>query len=316
MKKILIKILIMTLVFTYSYTGKYDISSYALNQENQINMSSKTNIKQGVVSVNGTLNVRKGPSTKYEIITRVYNNDTVDILESNNGWYKIKTKNNTIGWSSSKYIKETISNSENVDVSNLKKGTVKVSGALNVRKGPSTKYSVIAKVYNNNTVYILESSNGWYKVKLANNIIGWVSGKYIVENNITSSNNNTTSNNADSIIEVAYKQLGKPYVWGGNGPNSFDCSGLMAYAYKHGANINLPRTSRQQGDTGVSISKSQLQPADLIFFSSNGNTITHVGMYVGDGKMIHAPSNGQDVRIESIYSSYYTKTYVKSKRIL
>ncbi|MFI1098250.1 NlpC/P60 family protein [Streptomyces sp. NPDC020917] len=101
---------------------------------------------------------------------------------------------------------------------------------------------------------------------------------------------------ADQAIAFARKQIGKPYVWGATGPDSFDCSGLTQAAYK-AAGITLPRTTWDQVNVGTRVSETNLQPGDLIFFYSD---ISHVGMYIGNGEMIHAPHTGTVVKIAPI----------------
>lgn len=101
---------------------------------------------------------------------------------------------------------------------------------------------------------------------------------------------------AAKVLAFAKGQLGKPYVWGATGPSSYDCSGLTQDAWK-AAGISLPRTTWDQVKVGTKVSKSQLQPGDLVFFYDD---ISHVGIYSGGGKMIHAPKPGANVRFESI----------------
>ena len=101
---------------------------------------------------------------------------------------------------------------------------------------------------------------------------------------------------ADQAIAFARQQLGKPYVWGATGPSSFDCSGLTQAAYK-AAGITLPRTTYEQVDIGTRVSKDDLRPGDLIFFYSD---VSHVGLYIGNGEMIHAPHTGTVVKIAPI----------------
>lgn len=101
---------------------------------------------------------------------------------------------------------------------------------------------------------------------------------------------------AAQAVSYAYSALGKPYVWGATGPSSFDCSGLTQAAWRS-AGVALPRTTYTQINAGERVSRSQLAPGDLLFFYSG---ITHVGMYIGDGRMIHAPRPGAPVRIAPI----------------
>ncbi|MFE9675994.1 NlpC/P60 family protein [Streptomyces sp. NPDC006259] len=99
-----------------------------------------------------------------------------------------------------------------------------------------------------------------------------------------------------AAVSYAYSKLGSPYVWGATGPNAFDCSGLVQAAYRS-AGISLPRTTYAQIDAGRRVSRSELRPGDLVFFYSG---ITHVGIYVGGGNMIHAPNPSAPVRVAPI----------------
>lgn len=98
---------------------------------------------------------------------------------------------------------------------------------------------------------------------------------------------------ANKAVEVAVAQLGKPYRWAGSGPNSFDCSGLTSYAWAK-AGVQLPRSSRAQYAGTTRISRSDLQPGDLVFYHS---PISHVAMYIGDGQVVESPNSGNNVRI-------------------
>ncbi|MFE6716426.1 NlpC/P60 family protein [Streptomyces albidoflavus] len=102
---------------------------------------------------------------------------------------------------------------------------------------------------------------------------------------------------AEKVIAFARAQMGKPYVWGAAGPDSFDCSGLTQAAWKT-AGISLPRTTWDQVGVGQKVSVDTAQPGDLVFFYDD---ISHVGIYIGGGEMIHAPKPGANVRVESIY---------------
>ncbi|MFB4196531.1 C40 family peptidase [Streptomyces carpaticus] len=103
---------------------------------------------------------------------------------------------------------------------------------------------------------------------------------------------------AQAAIAFAEAQIGKPYVWGATGPNSYDCSGLTQAAWRE-AGVQIPRVTWDQVTLGTKVAKSDLQPGDLVFFYSD---ISHVGLYIGGGQMIHAPKPGDVVKIESIDS--------------
>ncbi len=105
---------------------------------------------------------------------------------------------------------------------------------------------------------------------------------------------------AQKAVDAALSKLGSAYVWGATGPGTFDCSGLMQWAYKQ-AGITLPRTSSAQAGFGTPVSRSQLQPGDLVAYYS---PVSHIGMYIGDGKMVHAPTSGDVVKISPLMSQY------------
>ncbi|RJQ32861.1 MAG: hypothetical protein C4562_02270 [Actinobacteria bacterium] len=107
---------------------------------------------------------------------------------------------------------------------------------------------------------------------------------------------------AGGVVEVAYAQQGKPYVWAGSGPNSFDCSGLVMYCYAQ-VGISLPHSSYAQYNVGSFVPQEALQPGDIVFFGSPPH---HVGIYIGSGLMIHAPSSGDVVKISSAFRGDYS----------
>ncbi|MCW2524911.1 MAG: putative Cell wall-associated hydrolase [Frankiales bacterium] len=110
------------------------------------------------------------------------------------------------------------------------------------------------------------------------------------------------SKGAAVAIQAAMAELGKPYSWGSAGPDSFDCSGLTMWAWAH-AGVTLPHQSAEQQSMGVSIPQNQLQPGDLVFF---GSPAYHVGIYIGNGMMIHAPTTGDVVKISPITIGGYS----------
>lgn len=112
------------------------------------------------------------------------------------------------------------------------------------------------------------------------------------------------------ILETAYTKLGSPYKWGATGPSSFDCSGFTSWVYRqHG--IYLSRTAQSQSQGGVAVDRSDLQPGDLVFFGSGTGRITHVGIYVGNGMMVHSPQTGDVVKVSPL-----NKNYVCARRYL
>lgn len=105
----------------------------------------------------------------------------------------------------------------------------------------------------------------------------------------------------DAVVKLAKKQIGKPYIWGATGPSGFDCSGLTSYVFKHAINKTLPRTTYGQITLGksVAVSTKKLKKGDLLFWGNH-----HVGIYVGNGKFVHAPAPGQNVKTQTLASFY------------
>jgi cell wall-associated NlpC family hydrolase len=111
---------------------------------------------------------------------------------------------------------------------------------------------------------------------------------------------------------VALAQLGEPYRYGGDGPGGFDCSGLVQYSYLQ-AGKALPRTTGQLWSVAQTVGRSELRPGDLLFFSIAGK-MQHVGLYVGEGQFVHAPSSGRQVSVASLGSAYYQDAFLRAGR--
>lgn len=324
--------------YKVSYNG---ITGYSSSQYIVLNTStSQLSNKGRVNTTTSNLNMRKNAKLTSTVVAKLSPGTTVDILDNKtNGWYYVSA-NGKNGYVKSEYITLISSNSSSTttqtsnsqststttttsDINNGKIATVNAT-ALNVRTGNGLSSSIITRAYSGNTVAILNTeSNGWYKVSLSSGVTGWCNGKYLTNfrtGTISTQSSNTLTTNATSkaqaVINIAKSKLGNKYVWGGSGPNNFDCSGLTQYAFKNGANINIPRTSSSQATAGTYVSKSNLQPGDLVFFSNNGKTINHVGLYIGNNQMIHSPKPGDVVKIQRIDTTYYKNAYVTARRVL
>ena len=112
------------------------------------------------------------------------------------------------------------------------------------------------------------------------------------------------------VVGIAMRYLGVPYVWGGESPAGFDCSGFVAYVYAQ-VGVSLPHYTGAQWAMGVPVDRSDLEPGDLVFFDGLG----HVGIYIGGGQFIHAPHTGDVVKISSLSESWYAATYDGARRI-
>jgi len=119
---------------------------------------------------------------------------------------------------------------------------------------------------------------------------------------------------ARKAVAFAREAIGTPYRYGGDTPAGFDCSGLVRYSYGR-AGIGMPRATPAQRRATTLISVRSLRPGDLLFFDQEGKKASHVGMYLGDGRFVHAPSTGGRVRTDSFSADYWKKHFVEARRI-
>ncbi len=122
---------------------------------------------------------------------------------------------------------------------------------------------------------------------------------------------------ASDITTYALSLIGVDYRFGGNTPDSgLDCSGLIRYVFQQATGLSLPRSAREQARVGESVSKDQLQPGDLVFFNTRRFQFSHVGLYIGDNRFIHAPSSGGAVQVVSLDNAYWQKAFNGARRIV
>lgn len=123
---------------------------------------------------------------------------------------------------------------------------------------------------------------------------------------------------ANNVLFRAIGLVGTPYHWGGNTPDSgFDCSGLVRYVYRTSADIALPRTTHAQSKIDAPrVRRSQLAAGDLVFFHTDRHGVSHVGIYVGNGRFVHAPSHGGEVRLDHLSNPYWSKHFLFGMRPL
>ncbi|MBU3636722.1 C40 family peptidase [Polynucleobacter sp. es-MAR-4] len=125
-----------------------------------------------------------------------------------------------------------------------------------------------------------------------------------------------TSVGTEDISIAAVGLVGVPYRYGGNNPKAgFDCSGLIVYVYNKSANIKLPRTIQEMSNRGQSVDNGPPAPGDLVFFNTTGAKYSHAGIYVGQGRFVHAPSAGGTVRLEYITTPYWAARFTEARRL-
>ena len=274
--------------------------------------ASATHIGVGTVTADA-LRLRSDAASDASILATASRDDLVVVLEEiDEGWFKVDYKS-IEGYMSAAYL-DVVSTVE-VD---LGYGRVRTDGSpLNVRSGPGTDYEQVTSLYPGTVVSLTGIEDGWYQIAYKNTT-GYVSSDYIVtckDATGARGDGDVGTSLGQQVVDYAMQYLGVPYVWGGNGPNCFDCSGLTKYVYSH-FGYNLNRTASAQLSNGIPVSLADLQPGDLVFFDNGrvSTPVSHVGIYIGNSQFIHASTNSYTVEISSL-SGHYLKTYVYARRI-
>ena len=123
---------------------------------------------------------------------------------------------------------------------------------------------------------------------------------------------------ANGVLMRAIGLVGTPYHYGGNSPEGgFDCSGLVQFVFRDSAGVRLPRSTRELvAMDAPAVGRDELQPGDLLFFNPGGGGVSHIGIYVGEGRFVHAPSSGGTVRLDLLGSTYWRAAYSGARRVL
>ncbi|WP_195608679.1 C40 family peptidase [Intestinimonas butyriciproducens] len=272
--------------------------------------SSAATLGAGTVTADA-LRLRDTPAAEGEILATASGGTSVVVLEdTGNGWYKVNC-NTVEGYMSSEYL--TVSTTADAA---LGYGLVDTDGSsLNMRAAAGTSYDTVASIPGGTVLELEGVDNGWYKVTYSGKT-GYVSSDYITITTEPDATETASSDLGAQIVAYAEEYLGTPYVLGGNGPNQFDCSGFTKYVYSH-FGYTLNRTATDQLQNGVSVSKDELQPGDLVFFKyRTSKPVSHVGIYIGNGEFIHASTNRYVVQIDQMESGHYANVYVYARRII
>ena len=262
----------------------------------------------GTVDAEGGLRLRNASSTDAAVLETIPDGSQIEVSGiTESGWYQVSFQD-TQGHVSTDYVvlSETV---ELPTVAEPVYGKV-TEGPLNVRSAPSTDSEKVDSFSTGRVLTILETLDGWYKVEE-----GYVSADYVT---IIDAAEAASSGSASEVVDLAMQYLGYPYCYGGSSPSGFDCSGFVRYVYSQfGCSLN--RTASAQMSNGTSVSMSELQPGDLVFFLKSGSgasRASHVGIYIGGGQFIHASTSSTGVIISDMDRAYYTTGFVGGRRIL
>lgn len=314
--------------------------------------ATSTLTEKYVGKISSEVTIKILPSINSTDIAKIEKNTEITIVEMLNDWCHIEAGKFS-GWARVKIVEGAISNTEKQEEQNTeepqeetsaetKVGYVNVE-TVNLRKDKSAESEKLDSLSKNTEVTILGEEDGWYKVKVKD-VIGYISKEYISDKKVedVSSRASDTarqimeakaaetqtqaatqtaavasSSSGKDVVTLAKQYLGYDYVSAGKSPSTgFDCSGFTSYVYKQ-FGVSLSGSSSGQANAGTHVSKSELEPGDLLIFNNSSNSsVGHVGIYIGDDQFIHAANASKGVITTSLSSSYYDARYVDARRVV
>ena len=194
--------------------------------------------------------------------------------------------------------------------------TVTVLRPLRVRRGPGSYFTTLALVAPQTQLLVTSTSEGWYEVQLPGGDPGWVRQEDLREAPISRPRDKSHPATGDMVVREAMQYLGVRYVWGGVSSQGLDCSGFIYVVFSAFAPDLLRMASYDYFRMGLPVNQAELQPGDLVFFTTYAPGASHVGIYVGDRRFLHASSSASAVAISSLDEAYYTTRYVGARRLV
>ncbi|MDD7353364.1 MAG: C40 family peptidase [Peptoniphilaceae bacterium] len=276
-----------------------------------------------------------------KIIRNLFIDEYAIGVSIDNNKAKIKCNDGTVGSVDRTALKKISDKRNNVTEVQVKNNTVARSD--NGKKINLNKNQVVNVVDYNNGFFVIQDNGNYYNVEAKNlNIVSGLKQEKtedkVDEKSLLSADEREiqeaiknkdlkeikefkkaaapNASIAGKVISSAESKLGSTYVYGDTGKEGYDCSGLVYSIYNDELGISIPRSSVSQSTFGKQVSKSDLQEGDLVFFNTTGNGVSHVGIYVGDGKFIHASSGQGKVMTSSLTEDYYQDRYVNATRII
>ena len=285
--------------------------------------------------ISGTgVRMRSGAGTGYDILKTLDKGAVIELTAQEGDWYRISFDGKR-GYVAAQYVTR-------YDTASGLNGAGRVTAdVLNIRTAAKSGSTSLGTVSQGTVIAVTGiESGGWFAVTY-NGISGYVASQYVLicptsaltgtadkpaENTTTERSpaeapaetpaTPAASASGSSIVSIAQQYLGVPYVYGGSSASGFDCSGFTMYVFAQ-VGIKLPHGATSQLSYGTEVSRSDLQPGDLVFFQDYGYTASHVGIYIGGDQFIHASSsyyNGHCVVITSLSETYYNNHYLTARR--
>lgn len=289
---------------------------------------------QALGAVSGTgVRMRSGAGTNYDILKTLDKGTVVELTAVEGDWYRISYEGQR-GYVSAQYITRYDT------ASGLNAAGKVTADVLNIRAAAKSGSTSLGTVTYGTVIAVTGiETGGWFAVTY-NGVSGYVASQYVLicSPSSISAPADTTDTPAETpaetpsetpaetpvtptvssseIVSIAQQYLGTPYVYGGSSPSGFDCSGFTMYVFAQ-VGIKLPHGATSQLSYGTEVSRSDLQPGDLVFFQDYGAVASHVGIYIGGDQFIHASSssgNSRCVTISSLTETYYANHYLTARR--
>ncbi len=287
---------------------KMDLKAMAINQYNNIVISK----------VQSYLNIRSSPKDEgnSNIIGKLPGKAAGEILEAENGWYKIRSGNITGYVTADPQFTATGQEAVDLAMNSASLMAIVNTERLNVRMEPNTDSKIWTQISKEERYSVVQQMDGWVQIELDTGDEGEESdGAYIsTSDNLVEVRYalaeaikfspmeeiaNQQASRRSKIVNYALQFVGNRYVWGGTSlTNGADCSGFTQSVLKH-FGIGIPRVSRDQANAGRAVKSSEMRPGDLIFYTNSRGTVNHVAMYIGNGQVVHAAGKKSGIKISS-----------------
>lgn len=312
----------VTVQYALNEARKMDLKAMALSQYDNLVISR----------VDNYLNIRKEPNTNDEanIIGKFPSKAAGEILETTDGWYKIKSGKITGYISADPQYVAVNQEARDIALQNAELMAVVNTDKLNVRSEPNTDSKIWTQISKEERYAVVNQLDGWVEIELDTGDSGDtesadkayistrdnnVEVRYTLNEAIKFSPVEEKANQQmalrSKVVNYALQFVGGRYVWGGTNPHTgADCSGFVQYILRNVAGVGLPRTSREQAKTGRAIKSNEMRAGDLIYYANKSGVVNHVAMYIGNGQIVHAASRRSGIKISTW--NYRTPKYIRS----
>lgn len=266
------------------------------------------------------LNVRSGIGTDFDKLTTLKRGDKVGLFRKEGDWAKIRTESGVIGYTVAKYL---VGSEAEVEPERPIAYWYINANTLNVRSGPGTNYDKIETLKRGAKVGYFDSDGDWARIQTPSGKTGYMLITYLVDSesevdrasSLPAAGSGEVTALAQQIVEYSKTLQGVKYAYGGYSTKGMDCSGFVKYVYAH-FGISVPRSSASYANFGKRVSRENLRPSDILLFDTDGGNwdVSHVGIYIGGGKFIHASTTKGKVVIASL--SEYPAPYYGARRVI